>query len=41
MLPFLGKKIKEKHMDPQKSNMTVPAQIVKQIPEKIIDSLAK
>ena len=28
-------------MDPQKSNMTVLAQIVKQIPAKIIDSLAK
>jgi len=28
-------------MEPQKSNMTVLAQIVKQIPAKIIDSLAK
>ena len=28
-------------MDPQKGNMTVPAQIVKQIPAKIIDSPAE
>ena len=31
MLPFSSPQNKEKHMDPQKINMTVLAQIVRQI----------